>query len=309
MLGRNGRERSVGGADSSSVVIQRRVSAGSITSSISKFGAYLVVQLHRLDQRQHGTGRHVVADRHVDRNDRSLERRDDHRGIFANARRMGHHRSMTILRVHAFSISLDGYGAGPDQDIDNPLGIGGMGVHDWVFPTATFQNMHGGGGGGATGPDDDFAAAGFENVGAWILGRNMFGPIRGDWGDEAWTGWWGDEPPYHCPVFVLTHHPRPSLEMAGGTTFHFVTGGHLEALDRAVGAAGDADVRVGGGVATVRQYLSAGLVDRIHLAIAPVLLGRGEHLLAGLDLLALGYEVVEHVPTSAATHVVLARHA
>lgn len=215
---------------------------------------------------------------------------------------------MSKLRVHCFSVSLDGFGAGPDQDENNPLGVGGMAIHDWMFPTRTFQAMIGKGG-GTTGVDDQFAARGFENIGASILGRNMFGPIRGPWPDEAWKGWWGETPPYHTPVFVLTHHARASIEMKGGTTFHFVTGGIREALDRARAAAGGKDVRLGGGVATVRQYLQEGLVDEMHVAISPVLLGRGEHLLGGLDLPALGYLVREHVTTPKAQHVVIAKRA
>jgi len=211
---------------------------------------------------------------------------------------------MPKLRVHAFTISVDGYGAGPDQDIDNPLGVGGLGLHKWVLATKTFQKIHGEGG-GAGGVDDDFAARGFENIGAWILGRNMFGPIRGPWTDETWTGWWGPNPPYHVPVFVLTHHARRPVTMEGGTTFHFVTDGIHAALGRATEAAGSKDVRLGGGAATIRQYLAARLIDEMHLAIAPVLLGRGEHLLAGIDAPSLGYECSEHVPTSQATHVVL----
>ena len=214
---------------------------------------------------------------------------------------------MSKVRVNAFSLSLDGYGAGPDQDEQNPLGRNGTEVHGWVFPTRTFQQMHGDKGDGTTGVDDDFARRGFENLGAWILGRNMFGPVRGPWPDERWKGWWGENPPYHVPVFVLTHHARAPLEMEGGTTFHFVTGGIEEALRRAREAAKGADVRLGGGVATVRQYLRAGLVDEMHLAIAPVLLGSGEHLLEGIDLRAIGYRFAEHVPTAAATHVVLRR--
>jgi dihydrofolate reductase len=214
---------------------------------------------------------------------------------------------MSKLRVNAFSISLDGYGAGPDQDEQNPLGRNGAEVHGWVFPTRTFQQMHGDGGDGTTGVDDDFARRGFENLGAWILGRNMFGPVRGPWPDERWRGWWGESPPYHVPVFVLTHHARRPLEMEGGTTFHFVTGGIEEALRLARAAAKGADVRVGGGVSTIRQYLRAGLIDEMHLAIAPVLLGAGEHLLEGLDLRAAGFRVAEHVPGPAATHVVLKR--
>jgi dihydrofolate reductase len=213
---------------------------------------------------------------------------------------------MGKLAVRCFSVSLDGFGAGPNQDLENPLGIGGMALHDWVFATRTFQKVHGDGGGEA-GIDDDFAARGFAGIGAWILGRNMFGPIRGPWPDEAWKGWWGDDPPYHTPVFVLTHHARPSLTMEGGTTFHFVTGGIGEALARAREAAKDQDVRLGGGVATIRQYLEAGLVDEMHLAIAPVLLGTGESLLTGIDLVRLGYRVSERVATPKATHVVITR--
>jgi dihydrofolate reductase len=211
---------------------------------------------------------------------------------------------MTKLRVHAFSVSLDGYGAGPRQSPENPLGVGGMALHSWVLGTRTFQQIHGSGG-GTTGLDDDFAARGFANVGAWILGRNMFGPIRGAWPDETWKGWWGTNPPYHTPVYVLTHHARPSIEMEGGTTFHFVTGGIQEALKRASGAAGGKDVRLGGGVATIRQYLRERLVDEMHLALSPVLLGSGEHLFAGMDLSDLGYECAEHVPSGQVTHVVV----
>lgn len=213
---------------------------------------------------------------------------------------------MPKLRVHAFAISLDGYGAGPDQDLDNPLGRGGTAMHEWFYPTRTFQQMFGKEE-GTTGIDDDFAARGFENIGAWILGRNMFGPVRGPWPDESWRGWWGENPPYHVPVFVLTHHARAPLEMEGGTVFHFVTDGIEVALSRASEAAGDRDVRIGGGVATIRAYLSARLVDHMHLAVAPVLLGGGEALLAGIDLPALGYAVVEHVPSEKATHVVIAK--
>jgi len=213
---------------------------------------------------------------------------------------------MSRLRVASFSISLDGFGAGPDQSLQDPLGVGGESVHAWVFPTNTFQRMHGTGV-GAAGVDDDYAARGFENLGAWILGRNMFGPIRGPWPDEAWKGWWGDEPPYHVPVFVLTHHTRPPLEMKGGTTFHFVTGGIQDALDRARKAAAGKDIRLGGGVATIREYLRAGLVDEMHLAVSPVLLGSGENLLAGIDLLALGFRVREQVASDKALHVVVSR--
>ncbi|PQP01905.1 deaminase [Massilia phosphatilytica] len=214
---------------------------------------------------------------------------------------------MSRLTVRCFAISLDGYGAGPNQSLQNPLGEGGEALHRWFVVTRTFQRMLGDESKGTDGPDETFAARGFENVGAWILGRNMFGPVRGPWPDDEWKGWWGDEPPYHVPVFVLTHHPRPPLEMKGGTTFHFVTDGIEAALARAKEAAGGKDVRLGGGVSTIRQYLQAGLVDEMHLAISPVLLGSGEALLAGIDLPALGFKVTEHVPTQAATHVVLTR--
>jgi dihydrofolate reductase len=214
---------------------------------------------------------------------------------------------MPRLRVHTFAVSLDGYGAGPDQSLENPLGRGGEALHEWFFPTRTFQRMVVGKDDGTTGIDDDFAAQGFDNVGAWILGRNMFGPVRGPWPDQSWKGWWGDNPPYHCPVFVLTNHARPPLKMDGGTTFHFVTDGIEAALARANDAAGGRDVRVGGGAATIRQYLNAGLVDEMHVVVSPVLLGGGEPLLAGIDLLRLGYEVTRHVPSEKATHVVLTK--
>jgi dihydrofolate reductase len=214
---------------------------------------------------------------------------------------------VTKLRVHSFSVSIDGFGAGPDQDLEHPLGVGGPEMFDWFFRTRTFQRMHGGED-GETGVDDDVAAAGFVNVGAWILGRNMFGPVRGPWPDESWKGWWGEEPPYHVPTFVLTHHARPPLPMTGGTTFYFVTDGIRATLDRAKEAAAGRDVRLGGGVGTIRQYLQAGLVDEAHFVISPVLLGKGEHLFGGLDLRALGYECVEHRPGArAVAHVVLRR--
>jgi dihydrofolate reductase len=213
---------------------------------------------------------------------------------------------MSKLRVHCFSLSLDGFGAGPNQDLDNPLGVGGIDLHQWLFPTRAFQKMHDDGD-GTTGVDNDFAERGIDRIGAWILGRNMFGPIRGAWTDDAWRGWWGDNPPYHTDVFVLTHHPRAAIEMKGGTTFHFVTDGILAALQRARKAAGGLDVRLGGGAATIRQYLGAGLVDQLHIAISPVLLGRGESLFAGIDLPRLGYKCTEHIATPAATHVVLTK--
>jgi dihydrofolate reductase len=214
---------------------------------------------------------------------------------------------MTRVRVVGFTVSLDGYGAGPDQDINNPLGVGGKELHQWLFPTRTFQRALFGNDSGTGGVDDDFAARGFQNIGAWILGRNMFSPDRGDWPDKNWKGWWGDNPPYHVPAFILTHYPRPSIEMEGGTTFHFITGGIREALDRAREAAAGKDVRIGGGPDTIRQYLREGLIDELHIAISPVLLGRGEPLFEGIDLRALGYECVEFVASEKATHVVLRR--
>ena len=211
---------------------------------------------------------------------------------------------MSRLRVNCFSVSVDGFGAGPDQSIEHPLGVGGPSLHEWMYPTATFQRMIGNDG-GASGPDDDLTARGMENVGAWILGRNMFGPIRGPWPDDSWKGWWGDNPPYHTPVFVLTHHSRDPIEMAGGTTFHFVTDGIHAALESAREAAGAMDVRLGGGVSIIRQYLQAGLIDEMHLAVSPAVLGSGEQLFAGIDLSALGYKVETHVGTSQAMHVIL----
>ena len=215
---------------------------------------------------------------------------------------------MGKLRVSSFSISLDGYGAGPNQSKENPLGVGGEDLHEWIVGTHRFHQMQGQEG-GSTGPDNDFTVRGLAGLGAWILGRNMFGPIRGPWPDESWRGWWGENPPYHVPVFVLTHHARAPLPMKGGTEFRFVTDGIHSALEQAREAAGDRDIRVGGGVSTIRQYLEDGLIDELHLAIAPVLLGSGEHLLEGIDLLALGYECTEHVPTEHATHVVLTKRA
>jgi dihydrofolate reductase len=212
---------------------------------------------------------------------------------------------MPLLRVENFTISLDGYGAGPSRSMTEPLGAGGEDLHRWMFPTRTFRRMSGKD--GETGIDDDFVRRGFENVGAWIMGRNMFGPVRGPWPDGSWKGWWGDNPPYHVPVFVLTHHPRDPLAMEGGTTFHFVTDGIQSALRQAMEAAKGKDVRLGGGAATIRQYLGAGLIDKMHLAISPLLLGSGEHVFAGIDAMKLGFECTEHVPTARATHVVLTR--
>jgi dihydrofolate reductase len=208
------------------------------------------------------------------------------------------------LRVHNFSISLDGYGAGPSQDPENPLGRGGLVLHEWLTRTRTFRQAFGGED-GATGTDDDFAVRGFEDIGAWILGRNMFGPVRGKWPDDQWKGWWGDSPPYHTDVFVLTHHARAPVEMKGGTTFYFATEGIHAALERATSAARGKDVRLGGGVGTIRQYLQARLIEELHVAIAPVILGQGEHLLSGIDAPALGYACTEHVATAYATHFVL----
>lgn len=213
---------------------------------------------------------------------------------------------MSKLRVHCFGVSLDGFGAGPNQSLENPLGVGGEDLHQWFFPTRIFQKIHGEGD-GTTGVDNDFAERGFDGIGAWIMGRNMFGPIRGEWPDDKWKGWWGDDPPYHTQVFVLTHYPRASLQMDGGTTFHFVTDGIHVALKRATEAAGRLDVRLGGGAETIRQYLQAGLIDQIHFTVAPVLLGSGENLFAGIDLLKLGYKCTEHVTSPSVMHVVLTK--
>lgn len=213
---------------------------------------------------------------------------------------------MGKICVRAFSISIDGFGAGARQSLDNPLGVGGMALHEWAFATRTFRRMFGEDG-GSTGVDDEWAARSFENIGAWIMGRNMFGPIRGAWPDDAWKGWWGPDPPYHVPVFVLTHHPRDPIAMEGGTTFHFVTDGIEAALERARSAANGKNIRIGGGVATIQQYLRARLVDELHLAISPVLLGSGERLFAGLDMVELGYRCTERVGTDKTTHVVLRR--
>ena len=213
---------------------------------------------------------------------------------------------MSKLRVNAFTLSLDGYGAGPDQTLQNPLGVGGEELHKWMTGTRTFHEMIGKDG-GTTDVDDRFTVRSFDNVGAWILGRNMFGPIRGEWPDDSWKGWWGTNPPYHVAVFVLTHYKRDPIEMEGGTTFHFVTGGIHDALDQAKAAAGGKDVRVGGGVSTIRQYLQEKLIDELHLAVSPVLLGKGENLFAGLDMLKLGYQCTEQVATALATHVTIKR--
>lgn len=208
---------------------------------------------------------------------------------------------MSKLRVNCVGLSLDGFGAGPNQSLANPLGVGGPAIFQWFFPTRVFQKMRGSDQ-GTTGIDNDFAEKGLEGVGAYIMGRNMFGPIRGEWPNDQWKGWWGENPPYHVPVFVLTHHPRPSIEMEGGTTFHFVTDGIYAALERARKAAGELDIRIGGGVATIRQYLQAGLIDHLHLVMSPVLLGSGENLFAGIDLPKLGYKCSSHVASEAAWH-------
>lgn len=213
---------------------------------------------------------------------------------------------MGKVRIGAFSLSLDGFGAGPEQDLRNPLGRRGLELHNWFFQTEAFQKMHGKSG-GSRGVDNDFAERSFENVGAWILGRNMFGPVRGPWLDESWKGWWGDTPPYHTPVFVLTHHARAPLEMDGGTTFYFETEGAHSALEHAQEAAAGKDVRIGGGVSTIRQYLAAGAIDEMHLALAPVLMGEGEHLFSGLNLAGLGYKPLRMVAGDNATHVLIGR--
>ena len=211
---------------------------------------------------------------------------------------------MSRLRVLNYAISLDGYGAGPRQSLKDPLGVRGEELHRWFFPTRTFQQMLGKDG-GETGVDDGMSRESFENVGAWIMGRNMFGPVRGPWPDDEWRGWWGEEPPYHVPVFVLTHHARPPLEMKGGTVFHFVTDGIHSALEKARAAAAGKDVRIGGGASTVRQYLREGLIDDLHLAMSPVLLGQGEHLMHDIDLAARGYEVAKTIAGERATHLIL----
>jgi dihydrofolate reductase len=214
---------------------------------------------------------------------------------------------MSRLLVRSYTISLDGYGAGPNQSIESPLGVGGEAIHDWLVNTRTFNQMQKKDG-GDTGTDETFAALGFENIGAWILGRNMFAPSRGAWpADDTWRGWWGKNPPYHAPTFVLTHHPRPSMEMEGGTVFHFVTGGISAALEAARGAAGGRDIRLLGGASTIRQFLQAGFVDEMHFAVSPILLGSGESLLGGLDLPALGYRCMKSVASERATHYVIGR--
>ena len=214
---------------------------------------------------------------------------------------------MTKVRVNAFSVSVDGFGAALGQSLENPFGVGGMDVAKWFTCTKTFHEHLGTGGKGSEGIDDEVAAAALQGIGAWILGRNMFSPLRGPWPDLEWKGWWGPNPPYHTPVYVLTHHQRPDLQMDGGTVFHFVTGGIHEALDRARASAGDRDVRIGGGAASIRQYLQARLIDEMHLAISPTLLGNGEPLFGSIDLSALGYRVKEHASTEAAMHLLVER--
>lgn len=213
---------------------------------------------------------------------------------------------MSKVRVNAFSISADGYGAGTDQSLEDPLGRRGEELHEWVFGTRTFRKMYGNDG-GSDGTDEGYAARAMAGLGAWIMGRNMFGPVRGEWPDHDWKGWWGDTPPYHCPVFVLTHHERPPLEMAGGTVFHFVTDGIESALEQARAAAGERDIRIGGGVETVREYLAARAIDELHIPVAPVLLGKGEALFAGLDLDALGYRVAKQEAGENAVHLTIVR--
>ncbi|ANK92148.1 MULTISPECIES: dihydrofolate reductase family protein [Rhizobium] len=213
---------------------------------------------------------------------------------------------MSKVRVAGFSVSVDGFGAGPEQSLNDPLGKRGPEMFQWFFHTRTFRAMMGKDD-GSTGIDEDYASRAMANFGAFILGRNMFGPIRGEWPDDAWKGWWGPNPPYHAPTYILTHYPREPLVMEGGTTFHFVTGGIHQALDQAKAAAGDKDVKIGGGVATVRQYLQAGLIDELHFAVSPVVLGKGEAMFAGIDLPALGFRVTEHVASEKTTHLVLAK--
>jgi dihydrofolate reductase len=212
---------------------------------------------------------------------------------------------MSKVRVAAFSVSIDGFGAGPRQDLQNPLGVRGTEIFSWFFPTEVFKKIHGDGSSGSRGVDNDFALRSFENVGAWILGRNMFGPVRGPWPDDSWKGWWGPNPPYHMPVFVLTHHARAPLEMEGGTTFHFITDGIESALKRAKGAANGKDVRIGGGVSVIHQYLNAGQIDEIHLALSPAFIGEGEHLFSGINLHQLGFTNIRTVAGENATHILI----
>jgi dihydrofolate reductase len=213
---------------------------------------------------------------------------------------------MSKVKVAAFSVSLDGFGAGPNQSLENPLGVGGTELHQWFFKTKVFQKFHGEGG-GVDGVDNSFGERSFENIGAWIMGRNMFGPVRGSWPDKEWRGWWGENPPYHVPVFVLTHHQREPLEMEGGTIFYFITDGIESALKKAKEAAKGKDIRIGGGVQVIREYLQAGLVDELHLAYSPVFLGSGESLFSGIDMPKLGFSVTEKAQTADAMHIILSK--
>jgi dihydrofolate reductase len=231
---------------------------------------------------------------------------DDNKNENSGAARLEYNGEMSKVKVAAFSISIDGFGAGPRQDLQNPLGVRGLELHNWFMQTESFKKMHGQNG-GTTGIDNDVAAQSFENVGAWILGRNMFGPIRGDWKDESWKGWWGKNPPYHTPVFVLTHHARSPLAMEGGTTFHFVNDGLESALQQAKQAAQGEDVRIGGGVSVIRQCLSTGQIDEMHLAMSPVLLGEGEHLFSGINLTKLGFAPFRSVAGENATHLFIGK--
>ena len=213
---------------------------------------------------------------------------------------------MSKIKVKCFSISLDGYGAGPFQSLENPLGLRGTEVHTWMFPTKTFGKMIGRND-GTEGVDNDLVEKSFENIGAWIMGRNMFGPIRGNWTDDEWKGWWGEEPPYHVPVFVLTHYERKSVKMKGGTVFHFVTDGIVSAVEKAKEAAAGKDIRIGGGVSTIRQFLQAGYIDEMHFALSPIFLGSGENLFSGIDVPNLGFNKIQTINGEGATHFILTK--
>jgi dihydrofolate reductase len=213
---------------------------------------------------------------------------------------------MSKVKVLNFTISLDGYGAGPHQTLETPLGIGGENLHPWMLHTREFMKMTGKSGGSA-GTDNSLVEKAFENIGAWIMGRNMFGPVRGPWPDENWKGWWGDNPPYHVPVYVLTHHERAPLTMEGGTTFYFITTGIEAALEEAKKAASGKDIRIGGGVSTVQQYLKAGHIDELHIAVSPRFLGSGEHLYSGIDMPGLGYKKIERIEGELATHFLISK--
>jgi len=213
---------------------------------------------------------------------------------------------MTKVKVAAFSVSLDGFGAGLEQSLGNPLGVRGEELHPWIVTTKMFHRM-GNKDGGTEGVDNDFAEKSMQNIGAWIMGRNMFGPVRGTWMDNEWKGWWGEQPPYHVPVFVLTHHARKPIEMKGGTTFHFITGGIDVAMQEARKVTNGKDIRIGGGVSTIRQFLQAGYIDEIHIAVSPVFLGSGEHLFSGLDMSALGFNKVQKINGEEATHIILTK--